>query len=336
MSGVIQIPQLPVATTLASTDLIIVVQGGITYQGTLGQIAPTLDVVTSVGLSLPSELTVSGSPVTTTGTLTATWASQTANLMFASPNGSAGAPLFRTFAAADLPNSGVSAGTYGAGDAIPVLTVDAYGRVTSATTIAVSSATAVPWSVVTGTPTTASGYGITNVPTTTRAVTAGTGLAGGGTLASDVTLALATTTVTPATVGSGSLVPVITIDAYGRITTATTAAVAAATSTVTAGSYGNSTETGTFTVDLYGRLTTASNVTVTPTWASVQGVPDLVSSLAALTATGILVKTSATAVTARTLTGSAGLDVTNGDGVAGNPTLTINDDYAMLSRFWFA
>jgi len=46
---------------------------------------------------------VSGSPVTTTGTLTATLASQTANTVFAAPNGSAGAPTFRALAYADLP-----------------------------------------------------------------------------------------------------------------------------------------------------------------------------------------------------------------------------------------
>lgn len=59
--------------------------------------------VTSVSLSLPSFITVTGSPVTTTGTLTGTLASQTANTVFIAPNGSAGAPTFRTLAYADLP-----------------------------------------------------------------------------------------------------------------------------------------------------------------------------------------------------------------------------------------
>lgn len=59
--------------------------------------------VTSVALSLPAIFTVSGSPVTTNGTLSATLASQSANLVFASPNGSAGAPAFRTLVSADLP-----------------------------------------------------------------------------------------------------------------------------------------------------------------------------------------------------------------------------------------
>lgn len=59
--------------------------------------------VTSVGLALPSEFTVSGSPVTSAGTLTGAWASQTANRFFASPDGSTGTPSFRAMVAADVP-----------------------------------------------------------------------------------------------------------------------------------------------------------------------------------------------------------------------------------------
>jgi hypothetical protein len=59
--------------------------------------------VQSVALSLPAIFTVTGSPVTTTGTLTATLASQTANTVWAAPNGSAGSPTFRALVAADIP-----------------------------------------------------------------------------------------------------------------------------------------------------------------------------------------------------------------------------------------
>jgi hypothetical protein len=58
--------------------------------------------VTSVALSLPNIFTVTGSPVTTSGTLTASLASQASNLIFASPSGSAGAPVFRSLVYADL------------------------------------------------------------------------------------------------------------------------------------------------------------------------------------------------------------------------------------------
>lgn len=59
--------------------------------------------VTSVGLALPSLFSVSGSPITTSGTLSASLASQSQNLVFASPNGSSGAPTFRALALNDLP-----------------------------------------------------------------------------------------------------------------------------------------------------------------------------------------------------------------------------------------
>lgn len=55
-------------------------------------------------------------------------------------------------------------------------------------------------------------------------VTAGTGLAGGGT-SGTVSLALATSGVTAAAYGGATAIPVLTIDAYGRITGATTSAL---------------------------------------------------------------------------------------------------------------
>jgi len=60
--------------------------------------------VTSVGLSLPSIFTVSGSPVTSSGTLSATLASQTQSHVFAAPSSGNGAPAFRALAAGDLPD----------------------------------------------------------------------------------------------------------------------------------------------------------------------------------------------------------------------------------------
>jgi hypothetical protein len=60
--------------------------------------------VTSVGLSVPPGFVVSGSPVTSSGTLAVTTDPSTAqNLFLASPNGAAGAPTFRSIVAGDLP-----------------------------------------------------------------------------------------------------------------------------------------------------------------------------------------------------------------------------------------
>jgi hypothetical protein len=88
--------------------------------GTLGALAPSTAglflqtnsttsaptwaaAVTSVGLSMPSQFGVANSPVTTTGTLTVTWNTQTANYGFFGPtSGSAAAPTFRALVMADL------------------------------------------------------------------------------------------------------------------------------------------------------------------------------------------------------------------------------------------
>lgn len=68
--------------------------------------------VYSVALSLPGIFNVTGSPVTSSGTLSATLASQSQNLVFSSPNGSSGAPSFRSLVASDIPSlSGIYATT---------------------------------------------------------------------------------------------------------------------------------------------------------------------------------------------------------------------------------
>ena len=65
--------------------------------------------VSSVGLSLPSAIfTVSGSPVTSAGTLTGTLANQSANTFFMGPASGSAAPAFRAATAADLAASPVT------------------------------------------------------------------------------------------------------------------------------------------------------------------------------------------------------------------------------------
>lgn len=59
--------------------------------------------VSSVALSLPGDFTVSGSPVTTSGTLSATWANASQNFVFAGPTSGVGTPTFRGLVAGDIP-----------------------------------------------------------------------------------------------------------------------------------------------------------------------------------------------------------------------------------------
>jgi len=93
---------------------------GTNFQGYDGVTWKNLDAtggsgtVTSVDMSLPNIFSVTGSPVTTAGTLTAALASQNGNLVFASPNGSNGTPTFRALVPADIPDlnaSKITAGT---------------------------------------------------------------------------------------------------------------------------------------------------------------------------------------------------------------------------------
>jgi hypothetical protein len=61
--------------------------------------------VTSVALAAPSFLSVSGSPITSSGTITLSLATQTANTVFAGPTtGGAAAPTFRALVASDIPD----------------------------------------------------------------------------------------------------------------------------------------------------------------------------------------------------------------------------------------
>lgn len=73
----------------------------------------SVGTVTSVALSLPSIFSVTGSPITTSGTLAAALASQAANTVFAAPDGLAGAPTFRTLVAADIPTLDILTKTSG-------------------------------------------------------------------------------------------------------------------------------------------------------------------------------------------------------------------------------
>ena len=59
--------------------------------------------VSSIGLVMPAEFTVSGSPVTGSGDITVTKANENANLVYAGPaTGSAAVPTFRAIVAADV------------------------------------------------------------------------------------------------------------------------------------------------------------------------------------------------------------------------------------------
>lgn len=73
--------------------------------------------VTSVAATVPSILSISGSPVTTTGTLAITLATQSANTHFTGPSsGAAAVPTFRSLVALDIGTGTASSGNFLRGD----------------------------------------------------------------------------------------------------------------------------------------------------------------------------------------------------------------------------
>jgi hypothetical protein len=75
--------------------------------------------VSSVGLAMPSDFTVGGSPIVTAGTIQVQWLPQAANLVHAGPaSGSAAIPTWRNLVAADFGPS-ILASTFLAGPATP-------------------------------------------------------------------------------------------------------------------------------------------------------------------------------------------------------------------------
>ena len=143
---------LPIATTLA---LGVVKPDGTTIDITAGGVISTANTgtVTSVGLSMPGEFSVSGSPITSNGTLTVTKATETKNTVYAGPvSGVDAVPTFRAIDSSDL----------------PVATDSVLGAVKpDGTIITVSSG------AITVAKATASAFGVVEVDNTTITETAG-------------------------------------------------------------------------------------------------------------------------------------------------------------------
>lgn len=122
---------------------------------------------------------------------------------------------------------------------------------------------------------------------TTVSITAGTGLTGGGNIAANRTLSIATTGVS-------------------------------------AGSYGSSSQVASFTVNAQGQLTAASNVTITPAAIGAQPLSSELTAYAGITGTGLIAHTAANTIAVRTIQTTGSITWTNGNGVSGNPSAVVN------------
>jgi hypothetical protein len=153
-----QLPEAPVADPAGYFPIVI---SGTTYKVQFSQIQGNIEVPASRRVNAGTGLTGGGS--------------LSADITIAVANNGIGDQ--------QLDVTGVSAGTYGDGSNVPVVTVNTKGRVTSVST----------------TPLVISGY----VPDS-RQVVAGTGLSGGGNLSADRTLAISFSSATPQPLGSAS------------------------------------------------------------------------------------------------------------------------------------
>jgi len=309
------VTNLPVLTTLSGSSEIMVVQNGVSSSATAQQIAnlnANGGTVTSITASSP----LSGGTITSTGSIGLN-AGGVANVYLANMAGN------------------TIKGNNAAGSAQPVdLTVAQTMTLLGAAPLASPTFTGTP-----AAPTPSSSDNSTTLATTAfvkaqsygtgtvTSITAGNGLSG-GTITTTGTISLPTTGVSASTYGSTTAVPVIAVDTYGRITSASNTTItpsnigaASASTTISAGTGlsggGDLSANRTLSlasVSAYAILSNISNVSGVPTGNSLSSILDAVIG----SAQGSLIFRNGTQWTALS-PGTAGQLLRTG-GTSANPT----------------
>lgn len=182
---------LPAASTVQIADLVPIVQDGITKKALAGTLVSNLLPISSV---LQAGIVRLG---TTSGTACQGTDSRLSDSR--TPTGPAGGDLEGSYPNPILPASGVAAGTFGSTAAIPVISVDSKGRITSATSAILSITSA----QITGLSAAQVGAGITSAQINTLPVAKISGLAASATTDTTVATNITTGTLAAARVGTG-------------------------------------------------------------------------------------------------------------------------------------
>lgn len=157
-----------ITTSASVADIVAMFSGtcnSTTFLRADGACATAGGTVTSVGLSAPSVFSVTGSPVTSSGTLALTFATgQTQNRVLASPNGSSGAISLRALVAADIPAISLTTGVSGT---LPVANGGTGVTTSTGSGSVVLSTSPTLVTPVLGTPTSGTLTNVTGLPLTT-------------------------------------------------------------------------------------------------------------------------------------------------------------------------
>lgn len=281
-----RISDLPSAPTVASADLVPIVQGGVTKKATAGTVVSNLLPVASTSQPGIVQLGTGGS--------NACQGNDARLSNSRTPTGAAGGDLTGTYPNPELIPL-CTAGTYGASSAIPVLTLDTKGRVASISTEQIfvnadniTSGTLSPTRLANSGVTFGTYGSSTQIPVLTldskgRVVSMATeqiAVNANNIITGTLDPArLATSGVTAGAVGSSTQIPVLTLDNKGRVIAASTSQLVVnannitsgtldpnrlATSGVVAGTVGSSAQIPVLTVDNKGRVTVATSTPVLP------------------------------------------------------------------------